>query len=100
MSVCLTCELSSLRQRSNPSLRIAACLTSAAASFSVRLTSKIGNKRFRFGGNCEPQFMWSLVIGHPGNSWPPSPLNLHHKHNASRSAVTAVTAGKRNERYD
>ena len=44
---------------------------------------------FRFGGNREPQLMWSLVIRHLGNSWSP-PLSLF-EHNA-RSAVTGITA--------
>jgi hypothetical protein len=57
----------------------------------MRLTTKIGNKRFRFGGNREPQFMWSLVIGHLRNSWPPSPL-IDNKHIASGCAVTGITA--------
>jgi hypothetical protein len=56
----------------------------------MRLTTKIGNKRFRFGGNREQQFMWSLV-GHLRNSWPPSPL-IDNKHNASGCAVTGITA--------
>ena len=54
MSACPTCERSSPQQHSNPLLGIAACLTSAAASFSVGLTPKIGKERFRFGGNREP----------------------------------------------
>jgi hypothetical protein len=49
---------------------IATCLTSAAASFSMGLTATIGNERFRFGGNREPQLMWSLLIRHLGNPCP------------------------------
>ena len=44
-------------------------------SLASGLTAKIGNKRFRFGGNREPQLMWSLVIRHLGNSCPPSLFN-------------------------
>ena len=62
MSACPTCERSSPDNAPIPRQGIAACLTSAAASFSVGLAAKIGKERFRFGGNREPQLMWPLVV--------------------------------------
>jgi hypothetical protein len=71
---------------------VIACFAGAPAGFSVGITAKVGNERFHLGGNREPQLMWSLVIRHLGNSWPPSPRWPSTKHNAPRRAVTAITA--------
>jgi hypothetical protein len=44
--------------------------------------------------------MWSLVIRHLGNSSAARPRShAVLKHNASRSAVTAITARKQKEEY-
>src|SRR5580700_5398015 len=51
-----------------PHQEIAACLFRAQACFRVRLIPKTDHERFRFGGNREPQFMRTLMIGHRGNS--------------------------------
>jgi hypothetical protein len=49
------------------------------AHFTVRLTAKIGNPRFGFGGHRAPQLMRPLVIGHLGNSWSLNPSDLFNK---------------------
>ena len=59
-----------------PREEIAACFFSAPASLSARLTGKIGNKRFRCGGDREPQLMWPLVIRHLRNSWCGQPVKF------------------------
>ena len=66
----------------------------------MRLTAKIGNERFRFGGNREPKFMWSLVIGHLWKLLASQPANQNNKHNASRCAVTGITARKEKGPYN
>jgi hypothetical protein len=65
-----------------PREKVAACLFSAPASFGVGLAAKVGNQRFRFEGDGEPQIVWPLVIGHLKNSWPPNPFAVPVKHNA------------------
>ena len=42
--------------------------------------------------------MWPLMIRHLGNSWPPNLVNRNIKHDASRGAVTAITARKQKGR--
>jgi hypothetical protein len=85
MSASPTCGRSSPRLRSSPAQVNHCLLLGRAACFSVGTTTKIGNERFRFGGNCEPQLMWPLVIGHLGNSWP-QPRSPHKSSTGSRSA--------------
>jgi hypothetical protein len=63
----LSCARPRGRLRSNPAL-IAACFFSAQTCLGVRLIPKTDHERFRFGGNREPQFMRTLMIGHRGNS--------------------------------
>jgi len=42
--------------------------------------------------------MWPMMIRHLGNSWPPNLVNRNIKHDASRGAVTAITARKQKGR--
>jgi hypothetical protein len=82
-----------------PREKVAACLFSAPASFGVGLAAKVGNQRFRFEGDREPQITRPLVIGHLKNSWPPNPVTAVVKHKALRAAVTAIT-GRETDRAE